>query len=134
MNDPKTNTTSTIALAFLGDAVYELFIRERVMRGSVSQTSHADRLHKAAVAYVKAGAQALAMQAMLQELTEEEQTLVKRARNHRIATKPKNADAVTYKWATAFEALIGWLWLGEDRQRAQLLMERAAEIIEKGDE
>lgn len=134
MNDPKSNTTSTIALAFLGDAVYELFVREMVMQGGLGASSHADRLHKAAVVYVRASSQALAIRRLFDSLTEEEQALVKRARNHKIATKPKNSDAACYKWATAFEALIGWLWLDGNKERAQLLMQQAAEIIEKGDE
>lgn len=122
--------SSTIALAFLGDSVYEVFVRERLMRAGSASNSHADRLHRAAVRYVCAAAQAKAILALMDSLTEEEQALVKRARNHKIATKPKNADAVTYKWATAFEALIGWLWLRDEKDRALTLMTQSALIIE----
>lgn len=125
------NENSTIALAFLGDSIYELFIRERLMTSGRGASSHADILHKAAVAYVRADAQAEAINHLFDTLSEEEQALVKRARNHRTATKPKNADAVAYKWATAFEALLGWLWLREEKARAHEIMEQAALFIEE---
>ena len=125
-----TQGASTIALAFLGDSVYEVCVRERLMRSGSASNSHADRLHKAAVHYVCATSQARVLAALLPELTEEEPALVKRARNHRIATKPKNTDAVTYKWATAFEALLGWLWLREEKERAYYIMNKAASIVE----
>ncbi len=121
---------NTIALAYLGDAVYEAFVRERLMRGGMI-TNHADRLHKAGVAYVCAAAQAKIMEALLPELTEEETALVMRARNHKIATKPKNADPMEYKWATAFEALIGALHLSGEQERCASLMERAAAVAEE---
>ena len=120
----KINTT---ALAFMGDAAYETVIRKHLLeRGS----ERADALHKAAVKYVCAGAQAEVIKAIFDELTEEEQALVKRARNRKSATKPKNADPVDYKWATAFECLAGYLWLSEDRERFDWLCERAIGIVE----
>ncbi|MDD4286518.1 MAG: ribonuclease III domain-containing protein [Eubacteriales bacterium] len=118
----KMNTT---VLAYLGDAIYESYIREHVIRrGHV----HADRLHRAAVPYVCAQGQARAVRRMLESLTEEEQDLVRRARNRKSATKPRHADAVTYKWATAFEALIGYLYLSDrpDRLREVLALAVAA--------
>ncbi len=130
-NSPKA---SPIALAFLGDSIYELFVRERLMKTGVSESSHADRLHRAAVRYVCASSQAKALRHLQEGLTEEELALVKRARNHRISTKPKNTDAVTYKQATAFEALLGWLWLRGEKDRAAALMEDAALFTERGSE
>ncbi len=116
---------NVLALAFMGDAVYEQFIRERVVRSAGPSAGHADRMHKAAVKYVCAAAQAASVKRMLAEgfLTEEEEALVKRARNHRSATKPKNADAVEYKLATALEALIGWLYLEGRSERLAQIME-----------
>ena len=66
---------------------------------------------------------------MEEELDEKEQALVKRARNRKSATKAKNADPVTYKWATAFEALTGYLYLTENQDRLSWLMERAIGIV-----
>lgn len=119
---------NTTVLAFLGDSVYETFIRRHVMeKGQVN----ADLLHRAAVRFVRADAQAYALKLMMEGLTQEEQSLVKRARNKKISTKPKNADPVVYKWATAFEALIGFLYLSENHARMQELMIEAVKLIEE---
>ena len=119
---------NSIALAFLGDAVYERFIRERILRhGSVG----ADRMHREAVRYVKAAAQEQSLRALADELTETEADVVRRARNHKITSKPKNADPVTYKMATAFEALLGYLYLDGQEELLQTVMERAARVIEE---
>ena len=118
---------NTTVLAFLGDSVYETFIRSHVIRkGQVN----ADLLHRAAVRFVRADAQAYALKSMMEELTEEEQNLVKRARNKKISTKPKNADPVVYKWATAFEALIGFLYLSQEHSRMEELISKTIELIE----
>ena len=121
-----------LALAYLGDAIYELSVRTRVLERS--STARADRLHKAGVAYVRAEAQAAALLKMMEEgfLSEDEAALARRAHNHRIATKPKNADPVTYKWATAFEALLGYLQLSGESARLAAVMQKAMEITESG--
>jgi ribonuclease-3 family protein len=106
--------TNISMLAFVGDAAYELRVRLRV---SASGPFHSERLHRDATRYVRASAQALAVKALFDGLPEEEQRLVKRARNKRSSTKPKNADPVDYKWATAFEALLGYYCLtGRDEE------------------
>lgn len=121
----KMNTT---ALAYLGDAVFETFIRERILQ--TGQT-HADRLHKSGVKYVCAAGQAKVIKFLLPIFSEEEAALIKRAKNHKSATKPRNVDHVTYKWATAFEALIGYLYLSGQKERLEDLMLRAAAITEE---
>ena len=123
-----------LVLAYLGDAIYELAVRNHVIAsGGITR---ADRLHRAGVSYVKAEAQAKALLAMIDaaELTAEEEALARRAHNHKIATKPKNADPVTYKWATAFEALLGFLDLSGRKDRLQYIIQRAIEITEAGDD
>ena len=95
-------------LAYLGDAVYELFVRQRMVD---SGQVHVDRMSQEAVRYVRAEGQALAIKRMMEGLTEEEQQLVKRARNKKVTSKPRNVDIHIYKWATAFEALMGYLYL-----------------------
>lgn len=119
---------NSIALAFMGDAVYERFVRERILR---SGKTGADKMHREAVRYVKAAAQEVSLREMLDDLTEDETAVVHRARNHKITSKPKNADPLTYKMATAFEALLGYLYLSGQSERLAELMERAAETIEK---
>ena len=90
-----------------------------------------NRLHHIATLYVRASAQAKIIKTIFDELDEKEQALVKRARNRKSATKAKNADPVTYKWATAFEALTGYLYLTEDEERLSWLMDRAIGIIKE---
>lgn len=121
---------NTNALAYLGDAVYEVAIRKHIM--STGQY-HADRLHQIAVRYVRAEGQALAIKKILNELTEEEQIVVRRARNRKITSKPRNLNHVTYKWATAFEALVGYLYLLEQHERLDWFINRAIEVINHGE-
>lgn len=113
---------NTTALAFLGDAVFETYVRNHLIN---TMHADADKLHKAAVNYVRAEAQAQIMKQLLNSLSEEELGLVKRARNKKISTKPKNADPVLYKWATAFEALLGYLYLSGRGERLGEIMEEA---------
>ncbi|MCQ2554541.1 MAG: ribonuclease III [Clostridia bacterium] len=127
-NPGKMNTT---ALAFLGDAVYEVHVRERVLS---SGEVHADMLHRFAVRYVKAASQAKVYRKILPELTEDEAALSKRARNHKMHTMAKNADPVDYKNATAFEALLGYIYLKGDTERLMHIITRAFEIVEGKDE
>ena len=85
------------------------------------------------IRYVRADGQARAVKRLLTEqfLTEEETALVKRARNHRSASRPKNADPVAYKLATAFEALLGFLHLTEQNERLEEIIRRAFIIVEE---
>jgi len=117
----------TTTLAFVGDAVYEEYIREHVVqRGTIK----ADRLHTQAVRYVNAGAQAEVMKALVDGLPETELNLVKRARNKKTNTKAKNASPMDYKWATAFEALIGYYKLSGHIEEMEGLIRKAIDIID----
>ena len=93
---------------------------------------HVDRLHAMAVPYVKAEGQARAIKYLMDNLlNEEEKALTKRARNHKIATKAKNATPMDYKWATAFEALLGYLHLKGDFERLDEVAGAAIKYIEE---
>ena len=129
MQDPKQ--MNILELAYLGDALYELYVREYVLR--TATTSRADLLHKEGVRFVCASGQAEALKAMADEgfLTMDETDFTRRAHNHKTATKPKNADPVDYKWATAFEALLGLKHLSGEKDRLGALMQRAVEITEE---
>jgi len=113
---------NTTTLAYMGDAIYEAYVRAHLLRSGTTDTN---RLHRAAVAYVRADAQAAAVRELLPSLPEEEQSLVRRARNKRSISKAKNADPVTYKWATAFEALIGYLFLAGKTEQMEEIITRA---------
>lgn len=129
MTETGVNSINTTALAFIGDAVYEVFIRNRVL---LKYGQNADRLHREAVRYVKADAQAGVVRELtaLGFLTEEEESLVRRARNRKSKSKPRGASPMEYKLATAFEALIGYLYKSGETERLEEVLEKAAEIIE----
>jgi ribonuclease III family protein len=123
----KTESINTTALAYIGDGVYEIFIRKlMVTRGWAA----ADHLHRETVKYVRAESQAYAIKKIMDMLTPEEQDLIRRARNRKSVTKPRNADPVSYKMATAMEALIGFLFLTDQNQRIEEIMTRAVEEID----
>lgn len=128
MNKLNPKEINMTALAFMGDAVYEVFIRKYVME----KEKRADILHKMAIKYVCAGGQAKAVKSLMKDfLTEEECTIVKRARNHKTTSKSRSADIITYKMATAFEALIGYLYLEENLDRMEEIIYEAIKRIEE---
>lgn len=119
---------NTTALAYMGDAVYEVHVRSHVIKSGQVNT---DMLHQMTVKYVKAESQAKVLKAIFNRLSEQEQELVKRARNRKTISKPKNVDPVSYKLATAFEALIGHLYLSENEERLNEVITMAFAEIEK---
>ncbi|HQC35982.1 MAG TPA: ribonuclease III domain-containing protein [Bacillota bacterium] len=133
MDERSVRNMNTMVLAYLGDAVYESFIRVRLMDSKAALSGKALLLHRAGVRYVNASAQANALSAIRPRLSETEEALVLRARNHRTAAKAKNADIVTYKRATALEALFGYLYLSGQNERLSELMEAAAAATEAGE-
>jgi ribonuclease-3 family protein len=127
MENQNMLSMNTTVLAYIGDAVYEVYVREHVL---LTGDARADNLHKSAVRYVRAEAQATALKSLMEDLTEEEIALVKRARNKKITSKPKNADPMAYKMATAFEALIGGLYLRGEKERITLLVGKVILLID----
>ena len=132
MKQTEPEKLNVLALAYMGDAVWEQFVRERVI-SSLPSANRADLLHKKGIHYVNANSQAKVIRQFMDDsvLTEAESDIVRRARNHRTATKAKNADPVVYKWATGFEALLGFLYLSGDCERLSELMNLAAELLEQ---
>lgn len=129
MTEDRINLLNTTALAYVGDAVYEVVVREMVIE---RLPKDAGRAHHAAVKYVSAAGQAKAARAMMAEgfLTEDEERLLKRARNHRSMSRPQHADPKDYKLATGFEALIGYLHLTGMRDRIGEITAEAFRIID----
>lgn len=121
---------STAVLAYIGDAVYEVQVRKHVFRQGLLRP---ERLHLAAVRYVRAEAQAAAFDALWDGLSPDEQAVARRGKNHRITSMPHNVDPQTYKKATAFEALIGYLELAGDEARKEYLIEETFRIVESSD-
>ena len=123
------NTFSPLALAYVGDAVYELYIRTLLLnRGNAP----VHKLHLRSVAYVKAKAQSDIIHGMIQYLTDEEAEVVRRGRNAKSGTIPKHADVVEYKYATGFETLLGYLYMKKDYRRMLELLELSVKISDEG--
>lgn len=109
-----------LSLAFVGDTVWDLLIRQRLL---LSQ-AHVSALHKQAVSQVNAGAQALAAAALEPLLTPEEADVFRRGQNaHARHNAPKNQDPVAYSRATALEALLGYLYLTGQEERILALFD-----------
>lgn len=118
-----------LVLAYIGDAIFELFIRNYLVN---KNDGHVNDYHRESIRYVRAGAQAEIIHALEPELTDEEWTIVKRGRNQKSATVPKNADLSDYKYATGFEALLGYLFYIGDYEKLMAVMNKATEIIKDG--
>lgn len=114
----KANLYSPLVLAYIGDAVYELYVRKRIIEDNNIQV---DKLHKMAVSIVKSSAQANSFHKIESMLTEEEMAIFKRGRNAK-SSVPKNSDMVEYKIATGLEALIGYIYLLGDKNRLDEIM------------
>ena len=97
-----------LVLAYAGDSVYDTFVRTLLVFGGHGQVA---KLHKMSIEFVKAKAQADILWEINELLTPEEQDIVRRGRNTKSSTMPKNADILDYRYATGFEALIGYLYL-----------------------
>lgn len=126
--EAEVRMVAPLVLAYMGDAIFEVFIRNYLIN---EMTVSVHQYHKRATRYVRAKAQAEVVHALEAELTEAEWTIVKRGRNQKSATVPKNADLTDYKYATGFEALLGYLFYIGEYERLCQLMNRAVEIINK---
>ena len=126
----EVSLVNTSVLAYIGDAVYETYVRRHVFHQGILRP---DRLHGAAVKYVRAEGQAVAFEKLWDELTPDEQAVGRRGKNHKITSMPHNVDPRTYKTATAFEALVGYLNLSGDQEREKYIIDRTFDIIENSE-
>ncbi|MDE5907158.1 MAG: ribonuclease III [Lachnospiraceae bacterium] len=123
-------TYSPLTLAYIGDAVYDLIFRTAVVfEGNTS----ANKLHNKTVRYVKAPAQALLVEAIMEELLPEELSVYKRGRNAKPYTMAKNATIGEYKKATGLEALVGYLYMTDQTDRALQLIQFGLHKIKEKD-
>jgi ribonuclease-3 family protein len=120
---------SPIVLAYVGDAVFELYIRQRLI---AELNRKPNELHRSATKHVSAAAQARLLQRWSPHLTEEESDVVRRGRNAKSGQPPKNADPGDYRHATALECLVGFLYYRGERERLERLIEMA--FAEQGPE
>ena len=109
-----------LTLAYLGNAIYEVYIRELLLKEGYTKV---DKLHKEAITYTSAKGQKIALDKIYDSLSETEINIFKRGRNANSDRKPKNTDLATYKQATGFEALIGYLYLNNEIDRLKQLID-----------
>ncbi|MGI6424072.1 MAG: Mini-ribonuclease 3 [Tepidanaerobacteraceae bacterium] len=117
------NSISALALAFVGDSVFDLFIRTKLV-GSGKKVRD---LHREAVGFVKASSQAEILRNIESTLTQKERDIVRNARNAKVNTVPKNADIMDYHYSTAFEALLGYLFLTGQKERLNDILQKSFE-------
>lgn len=117
----QTREINVLVLAYLGDTIYENYIRRYLIKQGIANVN---ALQKEAVNFVSAKSQAVFLTKMMDNnfLSEEEITIVKRARNYKTTSHPKNCDIVTYKYATGLESLIGYLELENRKERIDEIM------------
>ena len=123
-------TYSPLTLAYIGDGVYELIIRTILVKEGNNQAS---KLHQKASKLVKASAQAFLLEAIKENLTEEELAVYKRGRNAHSPTMAKNATMADYRRATGFEALMGYLYLQKDWERMWMLVKQGLDALLNGE-
>lgn len=125
LSDSDIRMYNPLVLAYIGDSVYDTFIRTMlVSNGSVQ----VNKLHKKSIKFVQAKAQAEITQQLYNILTEDEQDIVRRGRNTKSNSVPKNADMNDYRYATGFEALIGYLYLIGNTKRLMELFEMISKM------
>ncbi len=128
--DADYRTLSGLTLAFIGDAVYELFIRRYILSLGEAKVSV---LHKEAVKLVNADYQAEAAKMLMPYLTEDETAVYKRGRNAHAGHTPKNKSEATYHMSTGFEALIGYIYLKKDYKRLDEIFSLILKQVEENE-
>ena len=115
-----TKTINIQVLALLGDAVYSLYIREKLIKEGINDSN---KLQKLIIEYVSAKGEVKALNYLIENnyLTEEEQEIIKRGRNYKNSNHPKNTDIITYKLSTGFEALLGDLYINNKERLEEIL-------------
>lgn len=121
------NTLNVLSLAYIGDAIYEVYIRKHLIQKGIFKV---EQLQKEAVNYVSAKNQAYFLKNMIDNnvFTENEMQIIIRARNHKGNRHPKNTDIITYKHSTGLEAIIGYLYLNNNIERINYIMNYILEV------
>lgn len=118
------NQLSPLALAFMGDAVHTAFVRQEILNKELNKINN---YHNSAKKYCNAKKQRETLEKILNDLSEEEKEIVRRARNSHSKHSAKNCDEETYNKATSFEALIGYLFLSEQTSRLENFLKKSME-------
>lgn len=121
----KINTMSPLTWAYIGDAVYELYIRNYLIE---TTNLKPNKLHREATKFVKASSQAKILDKLKDFLNEEELEIIRRGRNTQNHHLPKNANPTDYMYSTAFEGLIGYLYLTKQETRLNEILSKIIKI------
>lgn len=127
MDEIEVNQMSPLVWAYIGDSVYEQYIRNYLVTNTKYKPH---KLHIEATKFVKAAAQAKILQDLEKDLTEEEKEVVRRTRNTKNHHLPKNSNVQEYMYATAFEGLIGYLHLTKREKRLKEILTKSLKLIE----
>lgn len=121
---------NSLALAYMGDSVFEIYVRRHLLQSGKVRPHF---LHREGTKYVSAKAQCHILFQMMENelLTDEEKAVVMRGRNAKSGTIPKNTDVQTYRYSTAFEALMGYLYLTGAEKRLEELISKAFAFVEE---
>lgn len=120
LNENEVRQLNPLVWAYIGDAVYEVYVRSLIISNGGKNSKD---LHKKSIGFVKANAQSNFLEKIMENLTEDEQYIVKRTRNTKSNHVPKNADVIDYRRATALEGLIGYLYLTKSFTRLNEIMD-----------
>lgn len=130
MQEADVKSYSPLALAYIGDCIFDLIIKSLVLNQGNKQVQ---KLHKETSQIVQASSQSRMMRVLQEHLTEEEHAIYKRGRNAKTVTPAKNQSVTDYRRATGFEALLGYLYLKKDWKRLLELVKLGLEALEKGE-
>lgn len=126
-NETEINMMSPLTWAYVGDSVYELYIRTHL---SNTTNLNPHKMHVQAIKYVKANSQSEIVNKLMEHLSDDEREIVRRGRNTENHHLPKHASHTEYMYSTAFEALIGYLFLTKQNERLEELLEQCIKIVE----
>ena len=121
--------TNLLPLAFIGDSVHTLFVREYCLENSVDKM---ENYHNKSSKYCKASSQAKVLSLIIDKLSEEEKDNVRRGRNAKPKHQAKNASSSDYTYATAFEVVIGFLYLSKNDERLKEILNLSISLLENG--
>lgn len=130
MQEVDVQTYSPLTLAYIGDCIFDLIIKNLVVRQGNKQVQ---KLHKETSQFVQAQTQSRMMRKMQEHLTEEEHGVYRRGRNSKTVTPAKNQTITDYRRATGFEALLGYLYLKQDYKRLLDLVKIGLDSLDEGE-
>jgi len=130
LGDKEVDSLSPLVLAYIGDSIYDLYVRTYLVANGGRKVGN---LHRSSIGYVKAGSQCSTLDRIFDILTDAEKQIVKRGRNANPSTVPKNADITEYRYATGFEALLGYLFLKKKTGRLLEILEKCMPPYENGE-